>query len=53
MDALSAAFGAWEALLDHGAENHEFVSGIKTLKNILAVRIARRDYPDGDGWPAD
>jgi hypothetical protein len=50
MDSLVRAVEAFAALdRQHPQEVSEFVDGIHTCQNLLAVRIARRHYPIG--WP--
>lgn len=48
MDALVTATNAYADLpVEHPSEPDEFVTGIHRAQDLLAVRIARRDYPDG------
>ena len=50
-DALIQAFNAYSALpMQHPDEMNDFTRGIHSLQALLAVRIARRCYPDG--WPS-
>lgn len=50
MDALVDAVAAWGELpRQHPQESDEFVDAIHRLQDLLAVRIARRLFPDG--WP--
>jgi len=50
MDALVLAYGEFLKLdRTHPDEMRDFVNGIHRLQELLAVRIARRDYPEG--WP--
>lgn len=50
MDALIVAFNRFSSLdRQHPDEVRDFTDGIHVLQNILAVRIARREYPAG--WP--
>jgi hypothetical protein len=50
MDALVTAVEAFARLeRQHPQEINEFVGGIHTCQDLLAVRIARRHFPRG--WP--
>lgn len=50
MDAL---INAWDAFMkldrQHPSEVNDFADGIHRCQDLLAVRIARREYPEG--WP--
>lgn len=49
-DALVQAWNAYAELpVQHPAELDEFALSIHRLQDLLAVRIARRHYPEG--WP--
>jgi hypothetical protein len=48
MDALCEAYNAYLELDEqHPADHHEFEAAIHRLQDLLAVRIARRSYPEG------
>jgi hypothetical protein len=48
MDALVSAAEAYRELpVEHPAEPQEFVAAIHRAQDLLAVRIARREYPSG------
>ena len=50
MDALVLAFHEFSSAdRQHPDELRDFTDGIHRLQDILAVRIARREYPKG--WP--
>lgn len=50
MDALVEAFNEFSKLeRQHPDELRNFVDGIHRCQDVLAVRIARREYPQG--WP--
>ena len=50
MDALVVAVNEFSSLdRQHPDELRDFVDSIHRLQDILAVRIARRKYPNG--WP--
>jgi len=50
MDALLLAYNKFCSLdRQHPDEGRDFTDGIHRLQDILAVRIARREYPEG--WP--
>lgn len=50
MSNLVAAFGAFARMpRHHPNELSDFTNGIHQCQNLLAVRIARREYPQG--WP--
>ena len=50
MDALVAAVGAYAELpKQHPSERPDFVDAIHRCQDLLAVRIARREFPKG--WP--
>lgn len=53
MDALNAADAAFLDLDDGQSGDELFAPGIFALKNILAARLARREFPNGDGWNYD
>lgn len=49
-DALVEAVEAWGRLeSQHPDEDREFIDAIHRCQNVLAVRIARREFPGG--WP--
>jgi hypothetical protein len=51
MNALVEAYNSYFKLpQDHPSELSEFVSSIHRLQDLLAVRIARRNFPKG--WPS-
>lgn len=48
MDALVDAANIYAALpVQHPSEPNEFVAAIHRAQDLLAIRIARRDYPAG------
>lgn len=48
MDALCEAVAAWEQLeKQHPSEAEDFYAAIHRAQDLLAVRIARRHYPEG------
>lgn len=48
MDALCEAWEAFAGLpVEHPSEQDEFVAGVHRLQDILACRIARREFPAG------
>jgi hypothetical protein len=50
MDALVAAWNRFSELThQHPDELRDFADGIHRCQDLLAVRIARREYPKG--WP--
>lgn len=50
MDSLVAAFNNFASLnRQHPDEMRDFTDGIHRLQDMLAVRIARRNFPKG--WP--
>jgi len=50
MDSLVRAVERFAKLEEqHPNDTHEFYSAIHTAQDLLAVRIARRLYPEG--WP--
>ena len=50
LDSLVIAFNEFCALeRQHPDELRDFTDGIHKLQNLLTVRIARREYPEG--WP--
>lgn len=50
MDALVTAFNEFASIdRQHPDEMRDFTDGIHRLQDMLAVRIARREYPKG--WP--
>lgn len=51
MDALVAAWNTFVGLeRQHPSELKDFNDGIHKCQDLLAVRIARREYPEG--WPS-
>lgn len=52
-EVMNALVTAWNTFLglerQHPSELSDFANGIHQCQNLLAVRIARREYPDG--WP--
>jgi len=50
MDALITAWKTFVSLdRQHPDEQRDFADGIHKCQDLLAVRIARREYPEG--WP--
>ncbi|HXI36236.1 MAG TPA: hypothetical protein VNH80_04930 [Burkholderiales bacterium] len=50
MDALTSAVEYFDKLDEqHPNDTHEFYTAIHVAQDLLAVRIARRLYPEG--WP--
>ena len=50
MDALITAWNKFVGLQrQHPDEQRDFADGIHKCQDLLAVRIARREYPQG--WP--
>ena len=50
MDALVTAWNKFVGLeRQHPNETEMFAEGIHQCQNLLAVRIARREFPEG--WP--
>ena len=50
MDSLVTAWNKFVGLeKQHPSELSDFADGIHKCQNLLAVRIARREFPDG--WP--
>lgn len=48
LDHLVKAYEAFGRLPEqHPSDKSEFVDAIHRLQDLLAVRIARREYPDG------
>jgi hypothetical protein len=48
MDSLTKAVKEWSALTrEHPDEMKEFIDAIHRAQDLLAVRIARREYPKG------
>lgn len=48
LDALSDAVEAFAELpVQHPSDEQEFLAGIHRLQDLIAVRIARRLYPEG------
>jgi hypothetical protein len=50
MDALVQAVAAFADLVStHPSEHRDFVDGIHRCQDVLALRIVRREFPEG--WP--
>lgn len=50
MDALVTAWNKYVGLeRQHSGEQRDFADGVHRCQDLLAIRIARREYPDG--WP--
>lgn len=48
MDALVDAANIYAELpVEHPSESYEFVAAIHRAQDLLAIRIARREYPEG------
>lgn len=49
-DSLVETWNAYSFLpVQHSAEQQEFSQAINRCQELIAIRIARRTYPDG--WP--
>lgn len=52
MDCILDAVACWDKLpVQHPDDRVEFLDAVHRIQDLLAVRIARRSYPEG--WPSD